>query len=146
MKIQQNQPTSRDAIYRSQSHFFAKCIRKLEVAADALFVGEYDPDAGEAAVFWAHPDYDIFHDAAYACGFVCNDLPPDFPIDEANLHPHERLGTETFKGLRHYVHTLLRAERSNRMDGYFSPVCKAIQSGALIVVAERLQSDESLYD
>jgi len=145
MKIQQHQPTSRVPVYTSQSHFLAKCIRKLEVAANDLFVGEYDPDAGEAALFWAHPDYDMFHDAAYACGFVCNDLSPDFPIDEANRRPRERLGNETFDGIRHYVHTLLRAERSNRMDGYFSPVCAAIQSGALIVVAERLESDESLY-
>ena len=145
MKIQQCQPTSRVPVYTSQSHFLAKCIRRLENAAKDFFAGEYDPGADELTLFWAQPDYEIFCDAAYACGFVCDDLSPDFPIDEANRRPLELLGFEKFSGLRHYVHTLLRAEHSNRMDGCFSPVCTALQSGALIVVAERLESDKSIY-
>ncbi len=120
-------------------------IRSLEAVTDKLFATEYDPDAGDAALFWALPEYDLFHDAGYACGFVCNDLTPDYPIDEANTPPSSKLLHESFDGLRHYVHTLLRVERSNRVDGYFSPVCSAIQSGALGLVAQRLISDDSLY-
>ncbi len=130
---------------QSQALFLALRIRSLEAVTDQLFAAEYDPDAGDAALFWALPEYDLFHDAAYACGFVCNDLAPDYPVDEANTRPFSKLSREPFDGLRHYVHTMLRAERSNRADGYFSPVCSAIQSGALGLVAQRLTSDDSLY-
>ena len=40
----------------------------------------------------------------------------------------------------------MRAERSNAMDGYFSPVCYAIESGALGLVAGRIESDQNSYD
>lgn len=67
-------------------------------------------------------------------------------LDRANSRPSELIATETLSGLRHYMHTLMRVERSNRMDGYLSPICYAIESGALGLVSRRLESDHSLYE
>lgn len=145
MKIRPHSPQKKSPVYAVQASFLALCIRRLEAATRRAFELPYNPDAGEAAVFWRLHDYQIFHDAAYACGFVCNDGDLSYPIDAANRRPSETLGREPLDSLRSYVHTLLRAERSNRMDGYFSPVCSAVQSGALGVVAARLESDDSLY-
>jgi hypothetical protein len=146
MHIRPKAPSKRSVVYEAQAEFLARCIRRLEIAFHQSFSAPYDPDAGDSPRFWAMPEYEVFHDAAYACGFVCDDFVPNFPIELANERPHETLGRESFAGLRHYIHTLLRAERSNRIDGYFSPVCSAIQSGALGVIATRLESDRSLYE
>lgn len=145
MKIRPHPPLKKSPVYAVQASFLALCIRRLEAATRRTFERPYDPDAGEAAVFWRLHEYQVFHDAAYACGFVSNDGDSTYPIEAVNGRPSELLGREDFDRLRQYVHTLLRAERSNRMDGYFSPVCSAVQSGALGVVASRLESDDSLY-
>ncbi len=142
MYIKPKPPSKRTSVYESQARFLAGCIRRLEEAYHSHFDKPYNPDAGDSDRFWALPEYEVFHDAAYACGFVCTDFTPNYAIDRSE----ETLGRESFTGLRHYVHTLLRAERSNRMDGYFSPVCSAIQSGALGIVARRLEFDQSLYE
>jgi hypothetical protein len=146
MHIKPKSPSKRTSVYESQARFLASCICRLEEAYRRHFDRPYNPDAGDSDRFWALPEYEVFHDAAYACGFVCTDFAPTYAIDRANERPDETVGRETFRGLRHYVYTLLRAERSNRMDGYFSPVCAAIQSGALGVIARRLESDQSLYE
>jgi len=146
MHIKQKLPSKRTSVYESQARFFARCIRRLEEAYRRHFDKPYNPDVGDSDRFWALPEYEVFHDAAYACGFVCTDFASTYSIDQANESRGETLSREPFKELRHYVHTLLRAERSNRMDGCFSPVFSAIQSGALGVVARRLESDRSLYE
>jgi len=146
MLIKLKSPSKRTSVYASQARFFARCIRRLEEAYRRHFDKPYNPDVGDSARFWALPEYEVFHDAAYACGFVCTDFSPTYSIDLANESCGETLSRKPFNELRHYVHTLLRVERSNRMDGYFSPVCSAIQSGALGVVARRLESDRSLYE
>jgi hypothetical protein len=147
MLIKQRQPLKRTPVYAAQARFLANCIRRLEEAYRRHFDRPYNPDAGDSERFWALPEYKIFHNAAYACGFVCNDYTCFYALfDRADKYPEEILGRESFNGLRHYVHTLLRAERSCAMDGYLSPVCYAIQSGALGVVARRLESDQSLYE
>ena len=46
--------------------------------------------------------------------------------------------------LRHYVHVLLRSERW--ADGWGSPVLDAVLSGALGLVAQRLEKDGRLRD
>ena len=146
MYIKKKLPSKRTSVYESQARFLAGCIRRLEEAYRRHFDKPYNPDVGDSARFWALPEYEVFHDAAYACGFVCTDFAPTYPIDKANESCGETLRRVPFKELRHYVHTLLRAERSNQMDGYFSSVCSAIQSGALGIVARRLDSDDSLYE
>jgi len=129
------------AIRRSQAHFFATCITRLSEVSSRVFPSGYDPEAGHSETLWSLQEYEVFHDAAYACGFVCNDFKPTYPIDLVNTAPQKALGEESLSEIRHYIHTLLRAERSNRMDGYFSPVLAALCSGALNVVAHRLITD-----
>jgi hypothetical protein len=144
-KIQSGAVSSNSTVFEPQARFLATCIRRLERDVVRELGANYDPSAGIASRFWDIPAYEIFHDAAYACGFVCDDLTADFPIDVAQARPQLTLGGASFPELRHYLHTLMRAERSNRMDGYFSPVLEAVHSGALGVVAGRLEGDESLY-
>ena len=146
MRITSKLPSKRASIREPQARYFALCIRGLEQAFRRSFDNSYNPDAGDSERFWALPEYDLLHDAAYACGFVCCDFKPNYPLERANNQPSESVGQEPLKGLRHYLHTLLRAERSNRMDGYFSPICSAIESGALAVLAQRFESDLSLYE
>ena len=146
MYITSRLPSKRTPIRDSQARYLAERIRSLEHAFRRHFDKPYNADAGDSARFWALPEYDLFHDAAYACGFVCADLTPNYSLESANIRPFELIGQESLNGLRHYLHTLLRAERSNRMDGYFSPICAAIESGALSVVAQRLESDPSLCE
>lgn len=138
--------SKRSPVYEYQASFLANCIHKLDEARIRAFGAGYDPESGDTEKFWALPAYDTFQNAAYACGFVCTDLPPTYPLDSANQSPQETVGRESFPGLRHYIHTLMRAERANQMGGCFSPVLAAFVSGALILVAERLVSDLSLYE
>lgn len=88
------------------------------------------------------PECRRFIVGAYAAGFVCGDLGPMKEFEEMNSHPREHLGDAGFNRLRHWIHTLLRAERW--ADGYSSPVREAIASGALEIVVDRLENDESL--
>lgn len=145
MYITSKQPSKRAPIYESQARYLAHRILSLEKAFRRNF-DTYNADAGDSRRFWALPECDLFHDAAYACGFVCADFKPNYSIERANNRPSESIGQESLNGLRHYLHTLLRAERSHRMDGYFSPICAAIESGALALVAQRIESDLSLYE
>lgn len=87
-------------------------------------------------------EYRRFIVGAYATGFVCTDLEPMTNFEEINSHPREHLGNARFNRLRHWIHTLLRAERW--AGGFSSPIREAIVSGALEMVAGRLESDDSL--
>lgn len=145
MNIKRSSLSKRIPVHEVQAKFLALCIHRLDSAFRHSFAAPYNPDVGDSDKFWALPEYKIFHDATYACGFVCADLKPDYPIDHAHESPAETLGNENFDGIRRYVHTLMRAERANQMDGYFSPVCVAIQSGSLSLVAKRIIADDSLY-
>lgn len=136
MYITSKLPSKRTPIYKSQARYLAHRIHGLERVFRRNFDKPYNPNTGDSKRFWALPEYDLFHDAAYACGFVCADLRPDYSIERANNLPSESIGQESLNGLRHYLHTLLRAERANRMDGYYSPICSAIESGALALVAQ----------
>lgn len=88
------------------------------------------------------PEHRRFVIGAYAAGFVCTDLAPMNDFEEMGSRPREHLSGASFSKLRHYVHTLLRAERW--ADGYSSPIREAIVSGALELVADRLANDDSL--
>lgn len=88
------------------------------------------------------PEYRRFIVGAYAAGLVCGDLGPMKEFEELSSHPREHLGWAGFNRLRHWIHTLLRAERW--ADSYSSPIREATASGALEIVAGRLESDDSL--
>jgi hypothetical protein len=140
-------PLSRRApVHESQARFLAACIRSLAEERRRLLKPRYDPEAGDTAKFLSLHSYRVFHDAAYACGFVCTDLPSTYPLEQVNASPRTTLASANFAGLRRYVHTLLRAERACGESGYFSQVFAALESGALVLVADRLESDETLYD
>ncbi|WP_428828032.1 hypothetical protein ACLIKD_08910 [Azonexus sp. IMCC34842] len=88
------------------------------------------------------PEYQRFVIGAYAAGFVCTDLEAMNNFEEMGSRPRDHLSGASFSKLRHYVHTLLRAERW--ADGYASTIREAIVSGALGIVVDRLDSDDSL--
>ena len=90
------------------------------------------------------PEYRRFIVGAYAAGFVCTDLAPMDDFEEMNTRPREHLFGIGFNKLRHWVHTLLRAERW--ADGYSSPIREAIAGGVLGIVVGRLESDRSLRE
>ncbi|MOA63387.1 hypothetical protein D3C78_1890980 [compost metagenome] len=58
--------------------------------------------------------------------------------------PTLALSSVPFRQLRHFLHTLLRNERW--ANGYSSPVREALGSGALELVATRLETDHSLLE
>lgn len=138
--------SKRVTLYDLQASHFVACIKALDEDRLRTIGPRYNPEAGDPARLWSLRSYRIFHDAAYVCGFVLDGLAPDFPLSEANKSPQRTLGEIPFPKLRHYVHTLMRAERSSAMDGYFSPVLESLVSGALLLVASRLEQDRSLYD
>jgi len=144
MKISRKIISKDNPVYESQAKFLALCILQLDERTKRI---KFDPDdKNDVRDFWKLPEYIIFHDATYACGFVCNDYSPDFNINAANINSKNIISKASFEELRHYIHTLMRAERSNQMDGYFSPVLKAVLSDALTLVAIRLNSDDELYE
>lgn len=125
----------RAAVHACQAELFVLLARELIEAYRRA--PELDLDA------WLDlPEYKRFVAGAYATGFVCSDLAPIDDFDEMNTWPREHLVRAGFNRLRHWVHTLLRAERW--ADGLASPILDAIVSGALEIVAGRLEGDGSL--
>ena len=94
------------------------------------------------AAWFKLPEYRRFSIGAYAAGVVCGDLGPMNEFAEMSSHRRESLSGAEFNRLRHWMHTLLRAERW--ADGYSSPIREAIVSGILRIVVDRLESDQSL--
>jgi hypothetical protein len=144
--IHRKPPSKRTPVTEHQARFLATLIDQLESALLVHF--EVRSTASmpyeRFQEIWKVGEYRRFVDGAYACGFVCRDFKPDFPFESGNHRPEETIRAWTFHELRHYIHTLLRAERW--ADGYSSPILEAVMSGALREVAKRLESDESLYN
>jgi hypothetical protein len=88
--------------------------------------------------------YRLFIEGAYACGFVCRDLKPDNPLETERDRPEQAIGRWSFIVLRQYVHYLVRHERW--ADGFSSPLLESLAAGHLQQVADRLETDESLYE
>lgn len=95
---------------------------------------------------WDAPEFLRFVEGAAACGFVCEDYPAGelVPLSEVNRNPGQMLGAMNGEELRQYVHTLHRADKW--ADGYSSPILEALASGALQLLAARLDHDESLQE
>lgn len=125
----------RSAVHSCQAELFALLAREL--------IEAYTRKPNASLTDWLDlPEHRRFVLGAYAAGFVCTDLAPMSDFEEICSRPREHLGVAGFNRLRHWIHTLLRAERW--ADGYSSPIREAIVSGALEIVVYRLENDMSL--
>jgi hypothetical protein len=139
MHIEQKAASRRAPVLWDQARLFAMLTRDL--------IQVYERYRGiQLEDFFQLPEYQKFVVGAYACGFVCRDYSQmdGESFELMKTRPREHLGDCSFRVLRHWVHTLLRAERW--ADGYSSHVKEAIDSGALEVIAMRLESDHSLME
>jgi len=126
---------SRTAVYRCQVDLFALLAQELIDACNrrrTISLSEW----------FDLPEYHRFIVGAYGAGFVCFDLAPMKTFQESFLRPRVYFANLGLRELRHWTHTLLRAERW--ADGYDSPIRNSIESGSLQFVIERLVSDETL--
>jgi hypothetical protein len=139
MHIQQKQASRRTPLLDDQVQLFVLLTRELTAAY------ERQPDINLDG-FGELPEYQRFLLGAYACGFVCRDFSPmeGGRFEMMRSRPMEHLADCTLNVLRHWVHTLLRAERW--AEGWSSPIREAINGGALQLVAERLTSDQALRE
>ncbi len=139
MLIQQRQASRRTPVLDDQVQLFVMLTRELIAAY------ERQPDLNLDG-FGELPEYQRFLLGSYACGFVCRDYEPmeGGSFERLKTWPREYLADCPLNVLRHWVHTLLRAERW--ADGWSSPIREAIDSGALQLVAERLTSDQALRE
>lgn len=83
--------------------------------------------------------YDDLLKLAYSTTFVHGSLSQEgVNLDAINARPHEQLDNMPMDEVRRYVHALYRCERHTW--GWRSLVLTAIRSGALGVVASRLEA------
>lgn len=92
------------------------------------------------------PEYDRFVEGAYGCGFVTGDFTADGKLtagesyEYITSHPQEVqfLGLQT---VRHVVHILVRAERSNieMVDEAEGSINHALSTGLLAAISARLE-------
>jgi hypothetical protein len=127
----------RHAVREEQARHMARLIRLLEAAVRRRRIG-----SGDHERFCRLPEYQLCVEGAYALGFVCRDIPPDgVHLDLIAARP-ELLDDLPLSGLRRYLHVLMRAERWNLP--WASPILEALETGALQLVARRLESDVRL--
>ena len=144
MKIKRGLPTKRSRIYGEQVMFMAKVIRRLEAACHRKFGEKTDLTYEEFLDFRDMDEYSAFSEAAFVCGFVCEDFGLSFPLEEIHSSPEEMVSRMPFSKIRHYIHVLQRAEKWQ--SDYSTTLWTAVMSGALRLVADRLISDTSLYE
>lgn len=139
MHIEMKAISRRAPVISDQANLFAKLTRNLIAA-----YGRH-PRMGLDDLYELS-EYDTFCLGAYACGFVCRDfaLMNGQTFEKMKGEPRLHLSDCSFRTLRHWIHMLLRAERWNHP--YASVVGEAIETGALALVAERLENDQSLRE
>jgi hypothetical protein len=145
-RISRRAPGKRARVTQHQARHLVQLIRLLEREALTHFrvpVAARLPRERFAEVFKLEA-YRLFIEGAYACGFVCGDLKPDNPLEAERDRPTETIAGWSFPNLRQYVHYLVRHERW--ADGFSSPIFAALAEGHLQQVADRLDTDSSLYD
>lgn len=144
MKIRLGTASQRSLIYESQARFLAKAIRKLEAVFSRQFMPSAELSLKAFQRFSSLTEYEEFLEATSVCGFVCSDYGGFFHLDEVHARPNYVIPLMSFRKLRHYIHTLQRAEKWN--SDFSAALYTALTSGALSIVAQRLESDESLYE
>lgn len=136
----------RSPVNEYQARYFAKVIRRFEEAWSRQFRRPVDLSFETYQRFREMPEFEDFMDAALACGFVCSDFRDFAQVEQVHESecPSDEVASLTFSELRHYVHTLQRAEKWN--SDYSRTLWASLQTGALSAVARRLESDNSLYE
>jgi hypothetical protein len=127
-------------ITQAQACFMAKALREVAVICAEFEVDEFT--TAEFMVLSDHPAYQAFHEAAFVAGFVCDDYVDFLDLEPVRRAPRSVIPRMSFGQLRHYVHTLQRTEKNNSQGS--TALWLAAQSGALDLVAERLESDANL--
>lgn len=138
--------SKRSPIHESQAQHLCGLIRfMVQAVVDQWEVDSVaDLPEDDWETFTELPEYELFTQGAYACGFVCSDLRPDADLTAVARRPSEALRGMSLPQIRHYVHTLLRSERGTY--GYGSFIYDALRAGALDALCERLQSGSDLYE
>ncbi len=143
-RILRSPPSRRSVVTQHQVRHLVQLVRLLERESLAHFrvpVAARLP-RDRPGEFFKLEAYRIFIEGAYACGFVCRDLPPDNPLEGARERAAAVIAGWSFPELRQYVHYLVRHERF--AEGYSSPILEALAAGHLQQVADRLETDDSL--
>lgn len=145
-RIRRLAASRRSVVNQHQARHLVQLVRLLERAALDHYrvpVASRLPRDRYAEVFKLEA-YRLFIEGAYACGFVCRDLKPDNPLETERDRPEEAIARWSLAELRQYLHYLVRHERW--ADGFSSPILDALVAGHLQRVADRLGTDESLYE
>ncbi|QHD08591.1 hypothetical protein [Pseudomonas sp. R76] len=112
-------------------------IRRLELAIERESWGT--DSVADADQVYELPEYSELLEQAYGSGFVQGYLSHEgFDFNEINARPQGQLSALAYAEICRYVNALYRAERHNW--GWGSLVLAAIQSGALGVIAARLET------
>jgi len=132
-KITYAAPKWRDPITDPQVILFCRLVDDLVKAWDS-----------GSAPSPQSPEYERFMLGANACGFVCCDLSADPDL----LVRAEKAGwveKAKFKDLRHYLHSLIRAERQVQKNptNNVTPLHAALRTGVLARVCSRLRTEQS---
>lgn len=135
MFIQRRDAKRRTPVLASQARLFSM------LALDLIRAHARQSDM-TLQTFFELPEYERLLIGAYACGFVCDDYGPVEMFEKMTAWPRDYLADCGFARVRHFTHTLLRAERWS--DGYSSPIRESIGTGALQLIADRLSSDQRL--
>lgn len=144
MKIKLGHVSRRTPVYEVQAHYLAIAIHQLADACARQFREGTELGLEDFYRFSGMPEYEHFIQATTVCGFVCTDYSKFFPLDKVHDRPQEVIPALPLSKVRHYIHTLQRAEKWN--SEYSTALWTAITSGALLLVARRLESDQSLYE
>lgn len=136
-------------VYEVQAKFLAGLIRTMERATVSSFgvhrASDLTWEFGQTPAPWDLPEVMAFIHGAMACGFVCTDYGLYDWVDLARIQaaPEETVRAMDSEDIRKYIHTLQRGEKWSECTS--SPILQALASGALQHVADRLETDESLY-
>lgn len=138
--------TRRSAINSYQATLFAHATQRLERAIMRKLGTDHAKDlpADDETALAGLDEYETWIETAFACGFVMANGKSEGDLDAANRDPAGTVDRMTFPELRQYVHYLQRCDKN--WDGYGIPIYRAIRSGALGIVADRLLSDRRLYE
>lgn len=142
----QKPPSSRTDLNNFQRDHFCSLIQLLIEGALGQFQVRVTSDLPEDGweSFTDSREYLLFLTGAYACGFVCSNLRPDVDIDRVNRSPEDYVDKFDLKELRHFVHTMMRSERSN--FGLGSTIWESMRAGTLELLLDKLKHDPGLLD
>ena len=126
-------PKYRDPVTDSQIMLFCRLVDDLAQTSNSR-----TPPSPQSS------EYERFMLGADACGFVCCDLTADPEL----LVRAEKAGwveKAKFKDLRHYLHSLIRAERQfqKHPNEKVTPLHTALRNGVLARVCGRLRIEQS---